>query len=127
MERMTNSADARRAADYLSRYCNENGTDVCTGCFAREDSGFCILCESSPNNWKLPSIWSAQDIALAKAMMPFAKTIVWPIEAKPNPNHRYFKGEGQRTIPLPTGAFNNLRPGEIINLADIVGGTDDAR
>lgn len=29
MERMTNSADARRAADYLSRYCNENGTDVC--------------------------------------------------------------------------------------------------
>ena len=70
---------------------------------------------------------SAQDIALAKAMMPFAKTIVWPIEAKPNPNHRYFKGEGQRTIPLPTGAFNNLRPGEIINLADIVGGTDDAR
>lgn len=23
MERMTNSADARRAADYLSRYCNE--------------------------------------------------------------------------------------------------------
>lgn len=25
MERMTNSADARRAADYLSRYCNENG------------------------------------------------------------------------------------------------------
>lgn len=105
MERMTNSADARRAADYLSRYCNENGTDVCKGCFAREDSGFCILCESSPNNWKLPSIWSAQDIALAKAMMPFAKTIVWPIEAKPNPNHRYFKGEGQRTIPLPTGAL----------------------
>lgn len=84
MERTTNSADARRAADYLSRYCNENGTDVCKGCFAR-------------------------------------------IEAKPNPNHRYFKGEGQRTIPLPTGAFNNLRPGEIINLADIVGGTDDAR
>ena len=126
MERTTNSADARRAADYLSRYCDENGTDVCKGCFAREDSGFCILCESSPNNWELPSIWSAQDIALAKAMMPFAKTIVWPIEAKPNPNHRYFKGEGQRTIPLPTGSFNNLRPGEIINLADIVGGTDDA-
>lgn len=73
MERTTNSADARRAADYLSRYCNENGTDVCKGCFAREDSGFCILCESSPNNWELPSIWSAQDIALAKAMMPFAK------------------------------------------------------
>lgn len=23
MERMTNSADARRAADYLSRYCNK--------------------------------------------------------------------------------------------------------
>ena len=114
MERTTNSADARRAADYLSRYCNENGTDVCKGCFAREDSGFCILCESSPNNWELPSIWSAQDIALAKAMIPFAKTIVWPIE-------------GKRTIPLPTGAFNNLRPGEIINLADIVGGTDDAR
>lgn len=64
---------------------------------------------------------------LAKAMMPFAKTIVWPVEAKPNPNHRYFKGDGQRTIPLPTGSFNNLRPCEIINLADIVGGTDDAR
>lgn len=61
MERTTNSADARRAADYLSRYCNENGTDVCKGCFAREDSGFCILCESSPNNWELPSIWSAQE------------------------------------------------------------------
>lgn len=73
MERMTNSADARRAADYLSRYCNENGTDVCKGCFAREDSGFCILCESSPNNWELPSIWSAQDIALAKAMMRLQK------------------------------------------------------
>lgn len=56
MERTTNSADARRAADYLSRYCNENGTDVCKGCFAREDSGFRILCESSPNNWELPSI-----------------------------------------------------------------------
>ena len=31
MERMTNSADVRRAADYLSRYCNENGKDVCKG------------------------------------------------------------------------------------------------
>lgn len=27
MERTTNSADARRAADYLSRYCDE-----CIGC-----------------------------------------------------------------------------------------------
>lgn len=64
---------------------------------------------------------------LAKAMMPYAKTIVWPVEVNPNPNHRYFKGEGQRTIPLSTGSFSNLRPGEIINLADIVGGTDDTR
>lgn len=39
----------------------------------------------------------------------------------PNPNHRYFKGDGQRTIPLPTCAFRNLRPGEIVSLADIVG------
>lgn len=63
---------------------------------------------------------------LAKAMLPFAKTIVWPVEAKPNPNHRYFKGEGQRTIPLPTGAFKALSPGEAVSLADIVGGADDA-
>ena len=61
------------------------------------------------------------------AMMPFAKTIVWPIERNPNPNHRYFKGDGQRTIPLPTCAFRNLRPGEIVSLADIVGGKADAR
>lgn len=128
MERTTNSADARRAADYLSRYCGD-----CVGCvnctFDNGNEGQSCIINSgcSPVSWELPSIWSAQDIALAKAMMPFAKTIVWPIEAKPNPNHRYFKGEGQRTIPLPTGAFDNLRPGEIINLADIVGGTDDAR
>lgn len=127
MERTTNSAEARRAAEYLSKHCGEIGADTCKGCFARDDGGFCIFRESLPNNWNLPSIWTAQDIALAKAMMPYAKTIVWPVEANPNPNHRYFKGDGQRTIPLPTGAFNNLRPGEIINLADIVGGTDDAR
>lgn len=121
MERTTNSADARRAADYLSRYCDE-----CIGCVncifdIGEEGQSCRINDGrAPIGWVLPSFWTAQDIALAK-------TIVWPIEAKPNPNHRYFKGEGQRTIPLPTGAFNNLRPGEIINLADIVGGTDDAR
>ena len=128
MERTTNSADARRAADYLSRYCDE-----CIGCvnciFDTGDEGqSCHINNGcAPVSWVLPSIWTEQDIALAKAMMPFAKTIVWPVELNPNPNHRYFEGEGQRTIPLPTGAFNNLRPGEIINLADIVGGTDDAR
>lgn len=128
MERTTNAADARRAADYLSRYCNDRYG--CAGCiFDIGDNGQSCRINTgcAPIRWELPSIWTAQDIALAKAMMPFAKTIVWPIEAKPNPNHRYFKGEGQRTIPLPTGAFNNLRPGEIINLADIVGGTDDAQ
>lgn len=128
MERTTNSADARRAADYLSRYCAD-----CVGCVNRtfdngnEGQSCNINSGCSPVSWELPSIWSAQDIALAKAMMPFAKTIVWPVEANPNPSHRYFKGDGQRTIPLPTGAFNNLRPGEIVNLADIVGGEADAR
>lgn len=128
MEQTTNAADARRAADYLSRYCTE--CVGCTGCiFDNGNEGQSCIINSgcAPVSWELPSIWSAQDIALAKAMMPFAKTIVWPIEGRPNPNHRYFKGEGLRTIPLPTGSFNNLRPGEIISLADIVGGTDDAR
>lgn len=126
--RTTNSVDARRAAAYLSKYCTE-----CVGCIecifdnGNEGQDCRINSGRAPVRWELPSIWSAQDITLAKAMMPFAKTIVWPIEEKPNPNHRYFKGEGQRTIPLPTGAFNNLRPGEIISLADIVGGEADAR
>lgn len=128
MERTTNSHDARRAADYLSKYCTD-----CVGCteciFDIGDEGQSCRINSgcAPVGWNLPSIWTAQDIALAKAMMPFAKTIVWPIERNPNPNHRYFKGDGQRTIPLPTCAFRNLRPGEIVSLADIVGGKADAR
>lgn len=128
MERKTtNSVDARRAAAYLSKYCTE-----CVGCIEcifdnGNDGKFCSINNGiAPCCWDLPSIWTAQDIALAKAMMPFAKTIVWPIERNPNPNHRYFKGDGQRTIPLPTGAFRNLRPGEIVSLADIVGGKADA-
>lgn len=127
MERTTNSAEARRAAAYLSKYCTECVGH--TGCIFDNGNGgqSCIINSgSSPIGWELPPIWTEQDIALAKAMMPFAKTIVWPIEGNPNPNHRYFKGDGQRTIPLPTGAFNNLRPGEIVNLADIAGGADDA-
>lgn len=110
MERTTNSHDARRAADYLSKYCTD-----CVGCtnciFDIGDEGQSCRINSgcAPVGWNLPSIWTAQDIALAKAMMPFAKTIVWPIERNPNPNHRYFKGDGQRTIPLPTCAFRKLR------------------
>lgn len=128
MERTTNSADALRAADYLSRYCAEGiGCVNCTFDIGNEGQSCRINSGCSPISWELPSIWTAQDIALAKAMMPFAKAIVWPVEVNPNPNHRYFKGNGQRAIPLPTGAFNNLRPGEIINLTDIVGGTDNAR
>lgn len=65
-------------------------------------------------------------MALAKAMMPYAKIIFWPIESNPNPNHRYFKGDGQRTIPLPTGAFKALSPGEAVSLVDIAGGADNA-
>lgn len=127
MDRTTNSAEARRAAAYLNRYCSE--CPGCAGCiFDNGNEGqSCIINDGrAPMWWELPSIWTAQDIALAKAMMPFAKTIVWPVEENPNPNHRYFRGEGQRTIPLPTGAFNNLRPGEIISLDDIVGGKADA-
>ena len=62
-------------------------------------------------------------MALAKAMMPYAKIIFWPIESNPNPNHRYFKGDGQRTIPLPTGAFKALSPGEAVSLVvlDMIG------
>lgn len=125
--RTTNSVDARRAADYLSKYCTDHVG--CTDCiFDIGDEGqSCIIVGCVPVDWDLPSIWTAQDIALAKAMMPFAKTIVWPVEVNPNPNHRYFKGDGQRTIPLPTCAFRNLRPGEIVSLADIVGGKADAR
>lgn len=127
MERTTNSADARRAADYLSRYCGDCvGCVNCTFDIGDEGQSCRINNGCAPVSWALPSIWTEQDIMLAKAMLPFAKTIVWPIEAKPNPNHRYFKGDGQRTIPLPTGAFNNLRPGEIVNLSDIAGGADDA-
>lgn len=92
--RTTNSVDARRAAAYLSKYCTE-----CVGCIecifdiGNEGQDCRINSGRAPVRWELPSIWSAQDITLAKAMMPFAKTIVWPIEEKPNPNHRYFKGE----------------------------------
>ena len=56
MEQTTNSADARRAAEYLSKHCSEIGANTCKGCFARDDNGFCTFCESSPNNWELPSI-----------------------------------------------------------------------
>lgn len=100
MERTTNSADARRAADYLSRYCGECvGCVNCTFDIGDEGQSCRINNGCAPVSWALPSIWTEQDIMLAKAMMPFAKTIVWPVEANPNPNHRYFKGDGQRTIP----------------------------
>lgn len=127
MEVTTTSVLARRAAEYLSKYCTE--CVGCTGCiFDNGNEGQSCIINSgcSPVSWELPSIWTAQDIALAKAMMPYAKIIFWPIESNPNPNHRYFKGDGQRTIPLPTEAFKALSPGEAVLLADIVGGADDA-
>lgn len=68
MERTTNSADARRAADYLSRYC-----DDCVGCvnciFDIGDEGrSCRINDGrAPVSWTLPSIWTEQDIMLAKA------------------------------------------------------------
>ena len=77
MERTTNSHDARRAADYLSKYCTD-----CVGCtdciFDIGDEGQSCRINSgcAPVGWNLPSIWTAQDIALAKAMMPFAKTVI---------------------------------------------------
>lgn len=106
MERTTNSADARRAADYLSRYCDD--CVRCVNCiFDIGGKGqFCRINDGrAPVGWVLPSFWTAQDIALAKAMMPFAKTIVWPIEAKPNPNHRYFKGRGSAHHPAADRGF----------------------
>lgn len=109
----TTSVLARRAAKYLSKYCAEH--KGCVNCaFANRSNSTCeINIAKFPSLWKFTPLWSDADVALAKAMMPYAKIIFWPIESNPNPNHRYFKGDGQRTIPLPTGAFKALSPGEV--------------
>ena len=107
----TTSVLARRAAKYLSKYCAEHKGCV-TCAFANRSNSTCeINIAKFPSLWKFTPLWSDADVALAKAMMPYAKIIFWPIESNPNPNHRYFKGDGQRTIPLPTGAFKALSPG----------------
>lgn len=124
----TTSVLARRAAKYLSKYCAEH--KGCVNCaFANRSNSTCeINIAKFPSLWKFTPLWSDADVELAKAMMPYAKIIFWPIESNPNPNHRYFKGDGQRTIPLPTGAFKALSPGEAVSLVDIAiaGGADDA-
>ena len=122
----TTSVLARRAAKYLSKYCAEH--KGCVDCaFANRSNSTCeINIAKFPSLWKFTPLWSDADVALAKAMMPYAKIIFWPIESNPNPNHRYFKGDGQRAIPLPTGAFKALSPGEAVSLVDIAGGADNA-
>ena len=93
MDRTTNSADARRAADYLSRYCDE-----CIGCVncifdIGEEGQSCRVNDgNAPISWVLPSFWTVQDIALAKAMMPFAKTITAILRARDSAPFRCRQG-----------------------------------